>query len=173
MFLLPWHPLFTFSPTHTHTGHRCAPTQDVRVPRNRAPNPRSTAASSLLYRYIVMICHRTNSPHLTWGMSWLRGEKGTPSRPHPTPKAQPPARRSLFLQQSISPPVSLPRFCFQSPMSPNTSDPFDKLKPGGPRRRALLPGHMTVKGSPLNCSPPLPETLVVRSSSGSAGCEGL
>lgn len=71
------------------------------------------------------------------------------------------------------PTTSLPRFCFQSPMSPDTSDPFDKLKPGGPRRRTLLPGHMTGKGSPLNCSPPLPETLVVRSSSGSDGCEEL
>lgn len=42
----------------------------------------------------------------------------------------------------------------QSPMSPKASDPSDRLKPGGTRRRVLLPGHMAGKGSSLSCSTP-------------------
>lgn len=182
-FLLPWHPLSLHSPhTHTNTGHRSAPTQDVRVSRNKAPNSRSTAASLLLQRYIVMIYSKQlSSPYMGEVMAQRR--ERDPSRPHPTPKAYnlSPLPRAASSWSRASPHPSPSQDCFQSPMSPDTSDPFDKLKPGGPRRRALLPGHMTSEGSPLNCCPPLPETLVVGNSSDSdvnvhrekCGCEGV
>lgn len=118
------------------TGHRGANPQNVRVPQDRVPNAGNYLRG--LYRHTMMIHPNQPSPYTGEAVAQRRGRE--PSKTHPT------------LDTVPSPP---PQTLLQSSLSPNASDPFDRLKPGGTRRR-VLPGPMAGIGSPLSCNPPFP-----------------
>lgn len=115
--------------SYSHRAQKNCP-QDVRELF------KGSSTLTLLYRPTVMI---QTTPHLTQGKSWLKGGEGTQVGHTPTSDA---------VQSPPSPRAVPSRLCFLFPTMPKASDPFDRLKSGGTRRRVLLP--------PLSCSPPLP-----------------
>lgn len=110
LFLLPWHPLSLHSPPPTHRAQKCP------HPGCQGLTEQSTKFKKYgsLASFIEIHCDdlfETTLLTLHGGSHGSEERKG-PKQATPHTKglqSQPPAQSSLILEQSVSPPVSLPR----------------------------------------------------------------